>query len=134
MEEEEKKEAVELGLYLIKEVFEEDVEESKTKYIISPIRSGNKIMYEGSIVVIGDVNAGAEIIAGENIIVLGDLRGVAHAGAKGNKKAVIAADNIEAPQLRIANLLWENEGEQENNEKLKTYAHVENNEIVLTSY
>ena len=91
-------------------------------------------MYEGSIVVIGDVNAGAEIIAGENIIVLGDLRGVAHAGAKGNKKAVIAADNIEAPQLRIANLLWENEGEQENNEKLKTYAHVENNEIVLTSY
>lgn len=132
--EEEKNEEIELGLYLIKDVFEEDIDESKTKYIINPIRSGNKIMYEGSIVIIGDVNAGAEIIAGENIIVLGDLRGVAHAGAKGNKKAIIAAGNIEAPQLRIANLLWENDGEMENNEKLKNYAHIENNEIILTSY
>ena len=96
----------ELGLYLIKEVFEKKLEESKTKYIKGSVRSGNKIMYDGSLVIIGDVNAGAEIIAGENIIILGNLRGVAHAGAKGNKKAIIAAENIESPQLRIANLLW----------------------------
>lgn len=128
------KEEIELGLYLIKEVFEEEIEESKTKYIINSIRSGNKIMYDGSIVIIGDVNAGAEVIAGENIVVIGDLRGVAHAGAKGNKKAIIAANNIVSPQLRIANLLWENEGENENSDKLKKYAYVVNNEIILSSY
>ncbi len=37
------------------------------------------------------------------------MRGVAHAGAKGNRKAIIAAESIESPQLRIANLVWENE-------------------------
>jgi len=128
-------EEIELGLYLIKEVFEKEIEETKTKYIKGSVRSGNKIMYEGSLVIIGDVNAGAEVIAGENIAVIGDLRGVAHAGANGNKKAIIAAEKIESPQLRISNLLWENQ-ENNNNEEteIKKYAYVENNEIKLSSY
>jgi len=124
----------ELGLYLIKEVFEKEVEESKTKYIKGAVRSGNKIMYDGSLVIIGDVNAGAEIIAGENIAVVGDLRGVAHAGAKGNKKAIIAAEKIESPQLRIANLLWENQENNNEEQEIKKYAYVENDEIKLSNY
>lgn len=124
---------LELGLYLIKEVFEKEINESKTKFITGAVRSGNKITYEGSIVIIGDVNAGAEIITGENIIVLGELRGVAHAGAMGNKMAIIAALNIVAPQLRIANILWENEGTITDSGFIKRYAYVENNEIKIIS-
>lgn len=126
---------IELGLYLIKDVFEKEIEETKTKYIKGSVRSGNKIMYDGSLVIIGDVNAGAEVIAGENIAVIGDLRGVAHAGANGNKKAIIAAEKIEAPQLRISNLLWENQ-ENNNNEEIeiKKYACIENDEIKLSTY
>ena len=130
-----KEEKLELGLYLIKDVFEEEIKEGITKYIKNSIRSGNKIMYEGSLVIIGDVNAGAEIIAGGNIVVVGDLRGVAHAGATGNKKAIIAAENIESPQLRIANLLWENEENNNSEEvKVKKMAFIEGKEIKLINY
>lgn len=88
-----------------------------------------KLEYEGSLVIIGDVNPGSEVIAGENIVVLGNLRGVAHAGAKGNKKAIIAAMKIESPQLRIANIVKEIEKAGE--EETKKYAYVEEDKIIL---
>jgi len=99
----------ELGLHGIKKVYEQNVENSETLFFKGGVRSGQKIETEGSIVILGDVNSGAEIIAGENIVVLGVLRGLAHAGAKGNIKAIIASHKIESPQLRIANILKEME-------------------------
>ena len=71
----------------------------------STIRSGQRIDFEGSIVVLGDVNGGAEVVAEGNIIVLGNLRGFAHAGAKGNRSAFIAANSITPTQLRIADII-----------------------------
>ena len=73
----------------------------ETKIIGRTIRSGGKVESTGAIVVIGDVNAGAELIAADDIIILGTLRGLAHAGAAGNEKAVIWAQQIRSPQLRI---------------------------------
>ena len=70
------------------------------------------------------MNDGAEVIAGENIIVLGILRGLAHAGAKGNKEAIIAASSIEAPQLRIANIIKEREREEILEDARRTYAYI----------
>lgn len=96
-----------LGLHGIKKVFEKDIENSETKFHKGSLRSGQKIEFEGSLVILGDVNAGAEVIAGENIVVLGELRGLAHAGAKGNKKAIIASNEIDCPQIRIANIVKE---------------------------
>lgn len=101
-----------LGLHGIKKVFEKDIENSETKFHKGSLRSGQKIEFEGSLVILGDVNAGAEVIASENIVVLGALRGLAHAGAKGNKKAIIATNEIDSPQIRIANVVKENEKEE----------------------
>ena len=75
-----------LGLHGIKKAFVEEIESSETKFHRGSLRSGKKIEFEGSLVIMGDVNRGAEIIAGENIVVLGILRGMAHAVEKGNKK------------------------------------------------
>jgi septum site-determining protein MinC len=50
----------------------------------------------------GDVNPGAEIVAEGNVIIWGRLRGMVHAGAKGNAKAVICALDLSPTQLRIA--------------------------------
>lgn len=119
-----------LGLHSIKKTFEDEIKNSDTMFHKGSLRSGQKIEYEGSIVLIGDLNGGAEIVAGENIAVVGVLRGVAHAGAKGNKKAIITATNIEAPQLRIANIVKEIEKEEENKTN-KTYAYVHENNIIL---
>jgi len=119
-----------LGLHGIKKVFEKEVETSETKYYRGSLRSGKKIEFEGSLVILGDLNGGAEAIAGENIVVLGALRGLAHAGAKGNKKAIIAANKIECPQLRIANVV--KEIEKEELEQEYKYASIdEENKIIL---
>lgn len=120
-----------LGLHGIKSTFSKEIATSETKFHRGSLRSGQKIEFEGSLVILGDVNAGAEVLAGENIVVLGILRGMAHAGAKGNKEAIIAAASIEAAQIRIANIVKEIEKEEYENE-IKTCAYVNNNgEVVL---
>lgn len=118
-----------LGLHEIKRAFSEEIESSETKFYRGSLRSGKKIEYEGSIVILGDVNSGAEVIAGENIVIVGTLRGMAHAGAKGNRKAMISAVSIEAPQIRIADIIKELEKEEE--EERKTYAYIEENKMII---
>ncbi len=120
-----------LGLHGIRKVFSEEIHSSETKFFRGSMRSGKKIEYEGSIVILGDVNAGAEVVAGENVVVVGILRGLAHAGAKGNKKAMISAVSIESAQIRIANVVKEMQRDLNNEETKKTYAYVKENEIIL---
>ena len=118
-----------LGLYGIKKIFEKDIENSETKFHRGSLRCGQKLELEGSLVILGDVNNGAEVIAGENIVVLGILRGLAHAGAKGNTKAIIAANLIESPQIRIANKV--KEMDKDLSEQNYKCAFMEKDEIVL---
>jgi septum site-determining protein MinC len=67
-----------------------------------PEESGTRIEFGGHVVVLGDVNPGAEIVAEGNVIVWGRLRGMVHAGSKGNRSAVICALDLSPTQLRIA--------------------------------
>ena len=66
------------------------------------LRSGHKVESPGHIIVLGDVNPGAELVAGGNIIIWGKLRGVVHAGAAGDQKAVVCSLDLSPTQLRIA--------------------------------
>ena len=121
-----------LGLHGITKTYNKEIATSETKFHRGAVRSGQKIEYEGSLVVLGDVNDGAEVIAGENIVILGILRGLAHAGAKGNKDAMIAASSIEAPQLRISNIVKERERQEILEDTRRTYAYLnENGEMVI---
>lgn len=113
-----------LGLHGIKRTFYKEIATSETKFHKGSLRSGQRLEFEGSLVIIGDVNAGAEVIAGENIIVLGELRGLAHAGAKGNKDAIIEAVSIEATQLRIADIIKEMETEEGEIQTIQTSAYI----------
>lgn len=74
-----------------------------TALICRHLRSGQKLFSDGNIVILGDINPGAEVIAGGSILVMGVLRGMAHAGAFGDEKTVIAAYRLNPTQLRIAN-------------------------------
>lgn len=126
----------ELGLHGIKKSFSQEIESSQTKFHRGAVRSGQRIEYEGSIVILGDVNGGAEVIAGDNVVVLGVLRGLAHAGARGNKKAVIAAASIDCKQIRIADIIKEMEDEKDEEGNIiassrKTYAYVEEDKLIL---
>ncbi len=68
-------------------------------------RSGVRIVSPSDCVVLGDVNPGAEIIADGDVVVFGHLRGLAHAGAGGERSARIWALSIMPNQIRIADLV-----------------------------
>ena len=55
------------------------------------LRSGHRLRRKEHVLVIGDVNPGAEVFSDGDILVWGRLRGVAHAGANGNRRAIVAA-------------------------------------------
>jgi len=80
----------------------DDLGEETALFLNRTLRSGTRIEFAGHVVVLGDVNPGAEIVAEGNVMIWGRLRGMVHAGAKGNKKAVICALDLSPTQLRIA--------------------------------
>lgn len=118
-----------LGLHDIKRTFKKDIQISETKFYKGSVRSGQKLEFEGSIVIVGDVNDGAEVIAEDNIAVLGNLRGMAHAGAKGNEKAIIAASIINSPQIRIASIIKERERKDIERESF-SYAYINDEGVI----
>ncbi len=69
------------------------------------LRSGHRLQRKESVLVIGDVNPGAEVSSDGDVLVWGRLRGVVHAGAKGNVRAIVAALDLEPTQLRIADVM-----------------------------
>ena len=119
-----------LGLHSITRSYKKDVGKSETTFHKGSLRSGQRLEVEGSLVVVGDVNSGAEVIAGDNIVIVGTLRGLAHAGAKGNKEAIIATSTLDAVQIRISNIVKEfdmdNEYVYDN-----AYIYVDDDEIVI---
>src|SRR5688572_3417498 len=82
--------------------FADTISDDTALFISKTIRSGTRIEYPGNVVIVGDVNPGAEVIAEGNVVVWGKVRGVIHAGAKGNREAFICALDLSANQLRIA--------------------------------
>lgn len=119
-----------LGLSSITRTFNKEIAISETKFHKGSLRSGQKLETEGSLVILGDVNSGAEIMASENIVVLGALRGLAHAGAKGNKQAIISAGLLDTVQIRIANIVKEIDRDEEPLHK-QAYVSIIGDEIVI---
>lgn len=76
-----------------------------TALVQKTLRSGQTVRFDGNIVVQGDVNPGAEIIAAGHVLVMGALRGVVHAGAKGDESATVTALAFSPTQIRIASYI-----------------------------
>ena len=119
-----------LGLSSIKRTYQKEIAVSETTFHRGSLRSGQKIETEGSLVILGDVNAGAEVVASDNIVVLGALRGLAHAGAKGNKQAIISAGMLDAVQIRISNIVKEMDRDEEIMHK-QAYVYVVDDKIII---
>lgn len=78
------------------------IDDETALWVNKTLRSGTRIEFAGHVVVFGDVNPGAEIIAGGSVIIWGRLRGFVHAGAQGNRQAVVCALDLSPTQLRVA--------------------------------
>jgi septum site-determining protein MinC len=97
----------------LRKIFFKELEEGPCKFVRGTIRGGTRIFYEGNVVIIGDANPGSEIIASGNVVVMGTLRGMVHAGADGNREAIVAALKLCPTQLRIGNIItrWPDEAD-----------------------
>lgn len=111
---------------------EEAVED--TLLLRRTIRSGQRIKYDGNVVILGDVNPGAEIVCSGDILVLGSLRGVAHAGCNGNVSASVFAFRLEPTQLRIANYISRSPDEKLPKPLGPEMARVSENIIQISAY
>ncbi len=80
----------------------EEITGGGAMFVRRTVRSGQRLRHDGDICIVGDVNAGAEVVAGGDVVVWGSLRGMVHAGASGNDKAVICALILAPTILRIA--------------------------------
>jgi septum site-determining protein MinC len=110
--------------------WEEGMVEGNCLFVERTLRSGKSVQFEGHVVVMGDVNPGAEIIATGNIVVLGSFRGVAHAGATGDRKATVSAYHLAPTQLRIADLVTRAPDDQAD-ERGPEIARIKNNQLIV---
>jgi septum formation inhibitor MinC len=76
-----------------------------TLYHRGTLRGGQALHNLGNLIVVGDVNPGAELVASGDNVVFGALRGVAHAGAQGDRGARVIALELAPTQLRIATVI-----------------------------
>ncbi len=102
-----------------------------TKYHKGSIRSGQCLIFDGSVVVIGDVNPGGEIKASGNIIILGQLKGIAHAGCNGMTDAFVSALYMIPVQLRIADIITRFPEENKKGPKPPEFAYIEEGQIYV---
>ncbi|MHB9144086.1 MAG: septum site-determining protein MinC [Symbiobacteriia bacterium] len=100
------------------------------------LRSGQRVRFDGNVVVLGDVNAGAVVIAAGDIVVMGALRGLAHAGSTGNQRAVVAALRLQPTQLRIASFISRSpdDGSNQDQPRAPEVASIKNGIIVIEPY
>jgi len=111
------------------------LEEGITKFYRGTVRSGQLINFDGNLVVIGDVNPGAELIATGNVVVMGSLRGIVHAGANGNKQAIVVALNLQPTQLRIADIITRSPDEKDNSGQfIPEIAYVKDDMVYIERY
>ena len=113
----------------------EITEKKSLKIINKTLRSGQRIEYDGDVLVIGDVNPDAYIIASGNIIVMGALRGVVHAGANGDETATVMALKLMPQQLRIASFYTRapDNVEQQEMPEYPEKAYIDGDSIVIES-
>jgi septum site-determining protein MinC len=100
-------------------------------YLQMTVRSGMEIRHPGTVVILGDVNPGGEIIAAGDIIVWGNLKGIAHAGSRGNEQCLIMALQMFPTQIRIANFIARSPEQQPDNLEPEV-AHVVDGVIRIT--
>ena len=70
-----------------------------------PLRSGEHLQSDGTVLLLGDLNPGGRISAAGHVLVWGRLRGTAHAGCHGDRNARIVALQLRPLQLRIAEVV-----------------------------
>ena len=107
--------------------------------VMSDMNPGSQVSSTRNVVVMGNINSGAKVVANGNIVVMGEVRGFVHAGAKGNDSAYVIANSLCPKILQIADNIAEapdDEYEESKNDKIiiPEIAFVSKDRIVIESF
>ncbi|MCY0865199.1 MAG: septum site-determining protein MinC [Sulfobacillus sp.] len=75
------------------------------KVVRQTLRSGQRLVHAGDVIIVGDVNPGATVIAGGDVMVFGWLRGIVHAGQPDDVSRGVFALRFDPAQIRIGPIL-----------------------------
>ncbi len=119
---------------VISKALELEADENLTKFYKKTIRSGQLLKSDGHMVVLGDVNPGAELEAVGNIMVMGTVKGIVHAGSKGDRDAVVVALNLSPTQLRIADIITRAPDEDTKTDLNPEVAYIKDGQIFIEDF
>ena len=118
----------------INDHFFKGIDQGPAKFHKGTVRSGQLVSYQGNVVIIGDVNPGGEVVANGNVIVLGTLKGMVHAGADGNRDAIVVSLNLQPMQLRIADVITRSPDEDGDTSGINPeMAYVKDNKVFIVN-
>lgn len=98
------------------------------------VRSGQVLSFQGDLLLLGDINPGGCVQATGSIFVMGALRGLAHAGTRGDESAIIAAAIFKPTQLRIGDVISRPPDEWEEVEAVMRFAYVVDGKIAVDRF
>ncbi|HEX8991801.1 MAG TPA: septum site-determining protein MinC [Anaerolineales bacterium] len=110
----------------------QEITDETALFLNKTLRSGTRVEFGGSVVVLGDVNPGAEIVADGSVIVWGKLRGAVAAGTKGNESAVVCALELSPMRLQLGKQTLESADREESG--IPEMAVLRNGTIVIQSW
>lgn len=119
---------------VISKALELEADENLTKFYKKTIRSGQLLKSDGHLVVLGDVNPGAELEAVGNIMVMGTIKGIVHAGSKGDRDAVVVALNLSPTQLRIADIITRAPDDDSKTDLNPEVAYIKDGQIFIEEF
>lgn len=94
------------------------------------LRSGQRILHNGDIIVVGDVNPGSSLVAAGDVMVFGWLRGSVFAGQPADTSKTISALRFQPTQIRIGETIALGDGAGETPE----YARIDDHHIIVESW
>jgi septum site-determining protein MinC len=91
------------------------------------LRSGQIVVHNYDVVVVGNIHPGAEVIAGGSIVIFGTARGVLRAGYSQGEEGIIAAIDLKPSLIQIGNYITQ----EYDRFDLPAVAHVRTGRIVV---
>ena len=74
------------------------------KVVTTSVKPGRDIESDSSILILGDIRENAVVNATGSIIVMGEIKGICHAGTKGEKNAFVSALSFDSDEVSIAGI------------------------------
>jgi septum site-determining protein MinC len=95
------------------------------------LRSGQELVVDASVIIIGNIHTGATVISKGNVIVIGELKGTVYAGSEGNQNSFIVALKMNPLQLKIGDIFGRSSNLKPKDLDKPKIAFVENNRIFI---